>query len=441
MLQKERRIDGGRVEIYREMQMRSSDAARGADLADQGAGGHGLRDARVAGFQVSVEREQPLPVVEDDAAAQEEVVAAVDDASRICGDHRRACGRRDVHSGVGVPRLVVEVAAQAEGVQALPGCGLKHGERRRRGVGERAQHVVQVRPLAFVPREILRRKIHLVRRHLEALRAVRLGYDIDHEPLVPAAGMLRLHPQPRARLRGQRDADERDPRVAFAHHQHAAAAEARSRRSLGGAEADSRDAAGHRRRTRDGCGPYAGQPCRRSERGRERQEQATPVHHRDSSSRGEQTPQAYSHPTCPSTGGPGGDRIMNKLSSVCARLLVPAFIVAGIIAAPAMAQEKKAGKSAGNERVQKALIDNGKVRVTETTFKPGQVSPSIERPYRITRVLSGGETLRTHADGKTEKRVFKTGEVFEAGPDKAYSTKNVGKTNIVLYTVTPKQAK
>ncbi len=132
---------------------------------------------------------------------------------------------------------------------------------------------------------------------------------------------------------------------------------------------------------------------------------------------------------------------MNKLSSVCARLLVPAFIVAGIIAAPAMAQEKKAGKSAGNERVQKALIDNGKVRVTETTFKPGQVSPSIERPYRITRVLSGGETLRTYADGKTEKRVFKTGEVFEAGPDKPYSTKNVGKTNIVLYTVTPKQAK
>jgi quercetin dioxygenase-like cupin family protein len=128
---------------------------------------------------------------------------------------------------------------------------------------------------------------------------------------------------------------------------------------------------------------------------------------------------------------------MNKLARELARLLTLAFFIAGVVATPAMAQDKKAEK----ERVQKVLIDNGKVRVTETTIKRGEVSPNIERPYRITRVLQGGETMRTHADGKTEKKVFKTGDVFEAGPDKPYSSKNVGKTDIVLYSVVPKQAK
>lgn len=101
---------------------------------------------------------------------------------------------------------------------------------------------------------------------------------------------------------------------------------------------------------------------------------------------------------------------MNKLARELARLLTLAFFIAGVVATPAMAQDKKAEK----ERVQKVLIDNGKVRVTETTIKRGEVSPNIERPYRITRVLQGGETMRTHADGKTD---------------------------IVLYSVVPKQAK
>src|SRR6266513_2840986 len=63
ILQKERRIDGDRVEIHREVQMRSGDAARGAHLADDAARGDGLRHGRVDGFQVSVEREESLPVV------------------------------------------------------------------------------------------------------------------------------------------------------------------------------------------------------------------------------------------------------------------------------------------------------------------------------------------------------------------------------------------
>ncbi len=127
---------------------------------------------------------------------------------------------------------------------------------------------------------------------------------------------------------------------------------------------------------------------------------------------------------------------MSKSAGVLAGLLIPAIFVAGAVAVPAMAQEKKAA-----QRTQKVFIDNDKVRVTDTTFKPGEVSPSIERPYRITRVIKGGKTVRTYADGKTVEREFKTGEVFAAGPDKPYSAKNIGKTDIVLYSVNLKKAK
>jgi len=127
---------------------------------------------------------------------------------------------------------------------------------------------------------------------------------------------------------------------------------------------------------------------------------------------------------------------MSKSAGVLAGLLIPAIFAAGAVAVPAVAQEKKAA-----QRTQKLFIDNDKVRVTETTFKPGEVSPSIERPYRITRVIKGGKTVRTYADGKTVEREFKTGEVFAAGPDKPYSAKSISKTDIVLYSVNLKKAK
>jgi quercetin dioxygenase-like cupin family protein len=117
-----------------------------------------------------------------------------------------------------------------------------------------------------------------------------------------------------------------------------------------------------------------------------------------------------------------------------------ALVMAAALATAAMAQEKKAEAKAG-ERQQKKLLDNDRVLVTETTFKPGDVTPSVERPYRITRVIQGGESLRTFPDGKTQKWTWKTGDVLEVGPDKPYASKNVGKTTIILYTVTPKQKK
>jgi hypothetical protein len=83
-------------------------------------------------------------------------------------------------------------------------------------------------------------------------------------------------------------------------------------------------------------------------------------------------------------------------------MLIAAFVLAGAIAMPAMAQDKKADKKAPI-RAQKVLVDNDRVRATESTFKPGEANPMQARGYA--------------------------------------STKNVGKGEAVIYTVTIKQAK
>jgi mannose-6-phosphate isomerase-like protein (cupin superfamily) len=124
---------------------------------------------------------------------------------------------------------------------------------------------------------------------------------------------------------------------------------------------------------------------------------------------------------------------LNESLAVRARLLVPAFLLAGVIAHPAIAQEKKDEKAP--VRAQKIYINNDRVRVSESVFKPGEVNPMAKRGYRVTRVLKGSTTLvRTHADGKTEKLEVKEGDVYVSPADNA-STKNVGQSEIVIYTV------
>ena len=121
-------------------------------------------------------------------------------------------------------------------------------------------------------------------------------------------------------------------------------------------------------------------------------------------------------------------------------LLVAACFIAAAVAAPAMAQEKKAEKKAP-VRAMKVLLDNDKVRVTESVFKPGEENPMEFRPYRINRVLKGSTTIeRRHKDGKVEKLEWKEGGVYQSGPDNA-SAKNIGKGEVVLYTVTLKKEK
>jgi hypothetical protein len=119
-------------------------------------------------------------------------------------------------------------------------------------------------------------------------------------------------------------------------------------------------------------------------------------------------------------------------------MLFAAFVLAVAIAMPAMAQDKKADKKAPI-RAQKVLVDNDRVRATESTFKPGEANPMEQRNYRVTRVLKGNTTVeRTHSDGKVEKIEWKEGNVY-VSPAGTSSNKNVGKGEVVIYTVTLKK--
>jgi quercetin dioxygenase-like cupin family protein len=111
-----------------------------------------------------------------------------------------------------------------------------------------------------------------------------------------------------------------------------------------------------------------------------------------------------------------------------------AFIVASGLAltGPIHAQEK--GKESAP--VTKVLLENAKVRVTQSTFKPGDVSRTNRGP-RVNHVLVGGTLERTTKDGKKETYTLKKGETLwrEADSD---VVKNVGKTNFTVYGVTLK---
>jgi hypothetical protein len=130
-------------------------------------------------------------------------------------------------------------------------------------------------------------------------------------------------------------------------------------------------------------------------------------------------------------------------------MVIPAFIVAGGMTNSAMAQDKAkdakavpVAKAEKGKAVTKVLHDDERVRVTEATYKPGDVSPSVVRGLRVTRTLSGATMQRTYADGKTDTFERKAGEVTVQGPDKdAYSLKNIGKTDFVIFSVNIKEAK
>jgi hypothetical protein len=113
-----------------------------------------------------------------------------------------------------------------------------------------------------------------------------------------------------------------------------------------------------------------------------------------------------------------------------------AMLAAAVLAAPVAAQEKKAPV-----RAMKVLFDNEKARATESVFKAGEANPMEPRGFRITRVLKGSTTIeRRHKDGKVEKIEWKEGGVYQSGPDNA-SSRNIGKGEVTIYTVTLKQAK
>lgn len=126
-------------------------------------------------------------------------------------------------------------------------------------------------------------------------------------------------------------------------------------------------------------------------------------------------------------------------TGVLARLLVPAFFVAGAVAMPAMAQEKKADKKAAKPAAGKVIVtelaQNDQFRAYEARFRPGDEASNVARPMRVVRALKGGTLERIYPDGKRQRVVWKTGETRIVGPDEPFIPKNVGKSQIVLYVV------
>jgi hypothetical protein len=103
-----------------------------------------------------------------------------------------------------------------------------------------------------------------------------------------------------------------------------------------------------------------------------------------------------------------------------------------VTGSPALAQDK--AKSAAPQVVTKVLLENDKVRVYESRFKPGAESASRERKPRVSYAVKGGTLLRTYPDGKTVKSERKTGAAEWLDRD-TYAVKNIGKTEVVLVAV------
>ena len=140
---------------------------------------------------------------------------------------------------------------------------------------------------------------------------------------------------------------------------------------------------------------------------------------------------------------------MKSLIRLFVNLVVPAFLLAGVAASPAIAQDKmKDAKAAPMAKAEKGkpaikvLAENDKVRAWEVTFKPGDENTAVpSSSTRVVRALKGGTIQRNYADGKTEKKEWKTGEVGINQPSGEYTAKNVGKSDIVLYVVLLKEPK
>ena len=86
--------------------------------------------------------------------------------------------------------------------------------------------------------------------------------------------------------------------------------------------------------------------------------------------------------------------------------------------------------------VVKVLLENDKVRVTEATVRPGDVSRG-PRAARTNYFIKGGSFERTLSDGKKTRYERKTGTAVWLAPDSDV-VMNVGKTTIKLISVVQK---
>jgi len=138
---------------------------------------------------------------------------------------------------------------------------------------------------------------------------------------------------------------------------------------------------------------------------------------------------------------------MKNLIRLFVSLVVPAFMLAGVAANPAIAQDKakdaKAAPAAKGMAKLTVLVENDKARVFEVQFKPGDENKAVpSSSFRVVRALKGGSLMRTYTDGKTQNVQWKTGEVrFVEAEKTAYTAKNIGKSDVHLYVVVLKEPK
>jgi hypothetical protein len=122
-------------------------------------------------------------------------------------------------------------------------------------------------------------------------------------------------------------------------------------------------------------------------------------------------------------------------------LLAGAVCFSLLIGGQAFSQDKKADKAKAPERVQKVLMENETIRVTETVYPPGS-STTFQPIYRVTRAIKGGTVVRSYPDGRKETVTWKDGEVREGKAEPApYTLSNTGKSDVILYSVSIKTKK
>jgi len=129
---------------------------------------------------------------------------------------------------------------------------------------------------------------------------------------------------------------------------------------------------------------------------------------------------------------------MKKLALMAmAATLMLAFTITAVMAQEkakaekakmAPAEEKmKAEKAKKGEPTTKVLLENERVRVSDTRYKPGDKGEMKERPDRVRYVIKGGEFKRHYPDGKTEDYKLKAGEAIFTKKN-TNALENVGKT-------------
>jgi quercetin dioxygenase-like cupin family protein len=133
---------------------------------------------------------------------------------------------------------------------------------------------------------------------------------------------------------------------------------------------------------------------------------------------------------------------MTKSTGLLAASLFLAFVLAGVVANPALAQEKKMDKSvqkaAAGQVTVKEIEKNDKLRVVEVTLKPGDTAPSVKRPMRVVHAFTGGTLERTYDDGTKEAVQWKAGDTRIISEEKPYAIKNTGKSVVRLLVVEAK---